>query len=365
MPKLGPSWSGNTDLQVVLDAFVDGVVVIDDEGQIAYLNESASRLLELSASSAVGSKIDRFFEVDDALVNLVEGVCTSGRGRMEGGREVRLRRGESLLLDISVSPILAADGSRVGVLVVLCDRRVQRSAEQEASVREQLQAFGRFAAGIAHEVKNPLAGIQGMAELLAARVYENRSRESAELIVREVRRIATLVDDLLVFSGSGSLQYADVNIHQVLDDVVALVSAESSERVRFDRQYDPSIPYFRADPGRLVQVFLNITRNALQAVGSHGYICVSTRMAMPPNLMVRKGRPVPTVLATVKDSGPGIAPELLEKVTTPLFTTRSQGTGLGLSVAQHWISRHNGTLRLESEVGSGTSVHIALPLVRR
>lgn len=355
----------------ILDAFVEGVVVLNSEQRIERINESASRILDLSASSALGRSLGSFLPAEDDLMRLVEGVVRSGRGRVEAGRPARGMHRDSLILDMSAYPILDRNGLSQGVLVVLKDRTLERHAEKEQSARAQLSAFGRFAAGIAHEVKNPLAGIRGMAELLANRVAEPRAKQSAELIVREAIRIATLVDDLLVFSGNGSLRTSEVNIHQVLDDVVTLVSSEVPDLVSFEREYDPSIPYFRADQDRLVQVFLNITRNALQAVvGSQpspgtGRIRIVTRMAMPPNLMVRQGRPVPTILVAVEDNGPGIPSELIEKVTTPLFTTRSQGTGLGLSVAQHWVSRHEGTLRLNSEVGRGTSVHIALPLVRR
>ena len=353
------------ELSVVLDAFLEGVVVLNSDRNVDRLNEEASRILETSSEAARGKTFEYVFGSRRTLTRLVESVFVSGRAVIERGHQTERRRGGGILvLDISVSPILERDGAPIGVLVVLKDRTLQEQVEREQSAREQLNAFGRFATGIAHEVKNPLAGIRGMAELLAARSTETKAKESAELIVREVGRIAGLVDDLMVFAQGGALRPVPTNIHQILDDVVHLVSAEGSEAIRFKRRYDPSIPLFDVDADRLMQVFLNLVRNARQALGQEGTICLSTRMAMQGHLIVRQGRPTPTVVVTVADDGPGIPPELIQKVMTPLFSTRVGGTGLGLAVAQHWVSRHEGTMRLESDIGKGTRVHVALPMIR-
>jgi two-component system nitrogen regulation sensor histidine kinase GlnL len=351
------------DLQAVLDAVLSGVVVLDADGRIELLNVEASRILEVSDAAALGEPLQGFFPPGHMLARVAAVVRASGRAAVESGIVPRLRSAEPLLVDVAASPILDALGEADGVVLALRDRTIQHSLEQEETDRERLNAFGRFAAGIAHEVKNPLAGIRGMAELLAARAADTTTREAAELIVREAGRIAALVDDLMVFTQGDSVRFSETNIHRVLDDVLDLVAMEAaSGSVQIERRFDPSIPPLAADADRLTQVFLNLARNSLQALGGEGHLVIETRMTLHHRLTLESGRSVPTLLVSVMDDGPGIAPELLAKVVTPLFTTRTSGTGLGLAVAQHWVARHDGTLRIESAPGEGTRVRVSLPL---
>jgi two-component system, NtrC family, nitrogen regulation sensor histidine kinase GlnL len=132
--------------------------------------------------------------------------------------------------------------------------------------------------------------------------------------------------------------------------------------VKLERSFDPSIPELRADPDRLTQVFLNLGRNALQALEGEGTLLVETRMALDQRLPSERGAPVPTVAVTVADDGPGIEPEVFEQLSTPFFTTRAGGTGLGLAVSRHWVARHGGALRLESEPGRGTRARVFVPV---
>ncbi len=190
--------------------------------------------------------------------------------------------------------------------------------------------------------------------------------DAAELIVREVDRIVTLVDDLMVFTHSEDLRLAPVNIHFVLDGVLDLLVMDPlGARVRLERRFDPSIPELLADADRLTQVFLNLARNALQAMeNTGGALAITTRMSLDHHLFAAGAEHTPTLLVEVQDDGAGIAPAVLERLATPFFTTRPGGTGLGLAVSRHWVSRHGGTLRIESAPGQGTCVRVALPLRR-
>jgi two-component system nitrogen regulation sensor histidine kinase GlnL len=251
-------------------------------------------------------------------------------------------------------------------VIVLRDRTIQKSLEDMVEDRESISAFGNIAAGIAHEVKNPLGGIRGAAELLVARTEEDRTREIAEMIVREVERIAALVDDLMVFTPGDAVRYGPVNIHRVLDDVLELMALDPiSETVQFQRHYDPSIPELLADGDRLAQVFLNLCRNAVQAMAPEpGSLIVRTRMPLDHRLSGAHGNSIPTLVVEIADNGPGIPNEVLNKLATPFFTTRADGTGLGLAVSRNWVSRHGGALRIESAVGKGTTAKVSLPLRR-
>jgi two-component system nitrogen regulation sensor histidine kinase GlnL len=249
---------------------------------------------------------------------------------------------------------------------VLRDRTFQRALEEADSQRDQLAGFAQIAAGIAHEVKNPLGGIRGAAEIFGARSRDPKSVDAAALIVREVDRIAALVDELMVFTHGGDLHSQPVNIHRILDDVLDLASQDRlASGTRIERSFDPSIPEFAADPGRLTQVFLNLVRNALQALaGRAGGLRIETRMPLDQRLIGERGMRLPTLVVTISDDGPGIPAGVLQRLGTPFFTTRPKGTGLGLAVARHWVSRHGGMLQIESQEGRGTRARVSLPVRR-
>jgi two-component system, NtrC family, nitrogen regulation sensor histidine kinase GlnL len=354
------------DLRSLLDALPDGLVAVDARGHVERVNAEACRLLEISDDDAEGEPpLACVVGEEHPLVRIARHVLASGGTHVES--EVRLlRRGaEALVVDVAASPLFDADDAPSGAILVLRDRTIQRSLQEWLTERERLDAFGEIAAGIAHEVRNPLGGIRGAAEILSARATDARSRDAAALIVREVDRIATLVDDLMIFEQGGALSLAPLNIHRVLDDVLDLLSMDPlGAGVKLTREFDPSIPEILGDADRLVQVFLNLGRNALQALDGEGRLLIETRTTLDHRLGTATGPRLPGVVVTVEDDGPGIPPELRAKVTTPFFTTRRGGTGLGLAVAGHWVARHGGTLRIGDAPGGGTRVRVSLPLRR-
>ena len=266
---------------------------------------------------------------------------------------------------MSLSPLSRGETANGrGALVTLRDRTVSRQLHKIASERDRLEAFGHIAAGIAHEVKNPLGGIRGAAELLATWSSESRAEQAAGLIVSEVDRIIALVDELMVFARNDHLADAEMNIHRVLDTVLDLLAVDTlAKSVEIHRNYDPSIPEFAGDPDRLTQVFLNLGRNALQAMRGPGdRLSVTTRMNLGRRIRGPDGRPISAIDVEFADTGPGIDSEILEQLATPLFTTRADGHGLGLAVARHWLMRHAGTLELRSTPGLGTTAIATLPL---
>ena len=197
------------------------------------------------------------------------------------------------MVDVAASPLFDDAGPPSGAVLALRDRTIQKTLEKRVADRESIAAFGDIAAGIAHEVKNPLGGIRGAAEILASRSEEPRTKEIAEIIVREVERIAALVDDLMVFTPGDAVSFEPVNIHRLLDEVLELLSLDPiSEGVEIQRRYDPSIPELMADGDRLAQVFLNLARNALQAMAPDGgTLVVRTRMPLDHRLSDEGGAP--------------------------------------------------------------------------
>jgi len=354
------------DLRDVLDAILAGVVVVDTEGIVEQLNSAACGILEHSAHAAVGSPVERLLGPSHALARLGRKVLATGIASSENSQEIESRFHEGLRVDVAASPLFDETGALDGAVLVLRDRSAQRRLERFEAERERLDFFGRIAAGLAHEVKNPLGGIRGAGELLSLRAEDGKTRETADLIVRESTRIANLVDDFMVFARGDRLRLAALNLHRILDRVLDLLAHDPlSGHCSIERAYDPSIPDLLADADRLVQVFLNLIRNALQAMeGGGGHLTLTTRVILDHRVFTESGEKIPTVATWIRDTGPGMDEEELRQATTPFFTKRPGGTGLGLSVAEYWVSQHGGTLLLESAPGEGTTVRVTLPLRR-
>ncbi len=352
------------DLSGVLDAVLAGVVVLDADGVVELVNSASCRILESSADSVRGLPVERLLGKDHPLAHLARSVFASGRSAAENGCPVERRFEPDFSVDIAASPLFDARGAMDGVVLMLRDSTIQSRLQRQVAEREHLSAFGRIAAGVAHEVKNPLGGIRGAAEILASRSDDAKTIDAAALIVREVERIANLVDDLMVFTQGVDLRLAPLNIHRILDDVLDLLAMDPlSAGVEVTRSFDPSIPEMLADANRLTQVFLNLARNALQAMeGEPGTLTISTRMLLDHRLISEDGEALPAIVVELADTGPGIPADLLDKLATPFFTTRPGGSGLGLALSRNWVARHDGALRIDSRPGEGTRVCVELPL---
>lgn len=352
------------DLTGVLDAVLAGIVVLDARGRLELLNAMACRIVEQSPEALQGQPVERLLGAVHPLARLARSVLASGRSAAESGCRVARPVRPDLSLDIAASPLFDDAGQCNGAVIFLRDSTLQSGLQRLVSEREHLSAFGRIAAGVAHEVKNPLGGIRGAAEILASRAADTKTLDAAELIVREVDRIASLVDDLMIFAHGGVLNLTDVNIHRVLDEVLELLAMDPlSQGVAVERLFDPSIPEVRIDADRMTQVFLNLARNALQAMeGRPGTLTIRTGMRLDRRITTPGGEQFPALRIELADTGPGIAEDALEQLATPFFTTRSDGTGLGLAVARHWVTRHDGSLRVENRAEGGARALVELPL---
>lgn len=354
------------DLQHVLDALLDGVVVIDLQGRVESVNPEASRILETSPDASCGRPPGRVLGEAHPVVALVDEVLATGRGAVASEQEIERRFEDDLLVDVAVTPLFDDAGVVDGAILLLRDRTIRSSLQEAVAERERLELFGRVAAGIAHEVKNPLGGIRGAGEILAARAVDSKTREAARLIVREAKRISSLVEDFMVLARGDRLRLENVNVHQILDEVLDLLRCDPiAEGIAVERLFDPSIPEIAGDRDRLSQVFLNLARNAFEAMSeSGGRLTIRTRMILDHRLMTGQRIPGPTLAVELRDTGPGIDPEVMQQVATPFFTTRRSGTGLGIPIAEHWLSAHGGRLRVRSRLGEGTQVVALLPLRR-
>jgi len=243
------------------------------------------------------------------------------------------------------------------VLVELRQIDYQLRIEQEEHLITQQQATHELVRGLAHEIKNPLGGLRGAAQLLEQEIKDDALLEYTQIIISEADRLRALMDSMLGPNELPKIQA--VNIHQILERVRDLVQAEAGRKLRFHHDYDPSLPDLQADPDLLLQALLNIVRNAAQALGNDGDIAVRTRVQRNFNIGSSRHRLVARIEIT--DNGPGIAEDLHKQIFYPMITGRSDGTGLGLSIAQALISRHQGLIECNSQPGN-TVFTILLPL---
>jgi len=354
----------NIDLQGIFDALLEGVVVLDEDDRIEFLNAEAARLLGAPGEIPSGKRLSEALGPDHPVSQIIERVRRSGRASIHDEVEFPHRLAPPIPVDVSASIVGDHGDGPSGIAVAMRDRSAARSLREEIRERERQESYGHIAAGIAHEVKNPLGGIRGAAELLQLSAKDDRGRKAAGLIVGEVDRISSLVDELMIFARGDALELESMNIHRPLDSLLDLLELESGyEEIEIERLYDPSLPELQADPARLQQAFLNLARNAMQAMEeTGGKLTLSTRMTLENRLVGPDGRAQPTLEVVIQDDGPGIPSEIQHRLATPFFTTKRKGTGLGLSVARHWIRRHGGRLRIESIQGEGTRMVVDLPL---
>ena len=340
--------------QRVLGNLSTAVLIFDSSLRLTYINPAGEMLFAVSERQLIGQEVGSLFVCSDQtaaqhMLNARE----SGRPFTE--REITLlMAGREVTVDCTVVPFTDVKG---GMLVELqqVDRQLRISREER--LLSQHEATRDMVRGLAHEIKNPLGGLRGAAQLLAAELPTADLREYTEVIISEADRLQSLVDRML--GPNQRSVYADVNIHQVLERVRQLVEAESGPGLRIQRDYDPSIPLLRADADQLIQAFLNLVRNAARAVGGQGNIVLRSRVQRQFTIGNHRHRLVAQI--DVIDDGPGIPDELRERLFYPLVSGSVEGAGLGLSIAQSLVHRHRGLIECTSKPGE-TVFTVLLPV---
>lgn len=279
------------------------------------------------------------------------------RARTEGAtiglRSLQLKTfGRELDLDCRATPL---EG---GVLLELHDHARERRIVRESQLRAGQRVSRQIVRQLAHEVKNPLGGMRGAAQLLDRRLPTNELRRYTEIIIAEADRLAALVDRVL--SAGGVRREEVLNPHELTEHVAELIAAEAPAGVELSRDYDPSLPPIRVDRDHLVQALLNVARNALQAVGTRGRIVIRTRAIANSVIGGQFHRLVDSI--EIEDNGPGIPEEMQENIFFPLVTSKVDGSGIGLTVALDLVSRNGGILEFDSCPGS-TVFRLRLPAI--
>jgi two-component system nitrogen regulation sensor histidine kinase GlnL len=326
--------------------------VLDEDLAVAYLNSAAESLLGVSSRRIAGRPIGELLHPSNELVALCRRALDTGL--TFGLRELTARAGDrELVLDCRAAPL----EQERSLLLELLDTERDRKVRREAALVAQQQLSRRIIRQLAHEVKNPLGGLRGAAQLLERQLPQPELKAYTRVIIEEADRLAALVDGIL--RAGGAPRTEEVNLHRITEHVAQLIEAEKPTRVEIVRDYDPSLPPVHVDRNQMIQAFLNLARNALQAVGDSGRITFRTRALSNLTLGGEQHRLV--LSAEVEDNGPGIPDELKETIFYPLVTGRPTGTGLGLTIAQDLVSRNGGLIEFSSQPGR-TVFNMRLPV---
>src|SRR5580658_531262 len=343
----------------LLDALVTGVFLLDQDLQVAYLNTAAQTLLSLSPNQALGQRITELTRGAETLMPLFDRARFGGEGVVQRELAWPAPGDVDRILDCAVTQVTIGQESRL--LLEIEDITQHRRLTRENALLAQLGGSRLMVRQLAHEIKNPLGGLRGAAQLLERELLDPALREYTRVIISEADRLTNLLDSMLGPGRPPAKQL--INVHELLERVYHLLRSEAPEGVVVDRDYDPSLPPLTVDPNHIIQAMLNLGRNAIQALSSGEVqsprLILRTRAATNVSVGAQRHRLVASI--QFEDNGPGVLNEIRETIFYPLVSGRADGSGLGLGIAQDLVSRHGGLIEFDSAPGR-TIFLISLPM---
>jgi len=330
----------------LIDAIATGVVQVTAAGEIEWLNAAAEHLLGVSLKRARGQRVCDLAPGLQDLETMLERARSTGQSF---GRELGIpapqRDGSELAVTVRVSPL--ADSAAGGLIVEFSDFTQRNTIDRENTLISQHGVSRKMIRQLAHEIRNPLGGLRGAAQLLERELPREELKEFTRVIIGEADRLAALMDSLL--GPARRPQMAEANVHEILEHVATLLQNETSPQQQIFRDYDPSLPLLWMDRNQITQALLNLGRNAIQATAGEGKLILRTRVHT--NFMVNQVSHRLVVSIEFEDDGSGVPQEIRETLFYPLVSGREDGTGLGLPLAQELVSRHQGLIEFTSEPG--------------
>ena len=351
---------------LIVENVGEAVIALDPQERISLFNSAAQTMTGMSEKQCLGRVFSECFGHQKILCRLVEKALSAGRSISDHETVELQRKKKSFPVSATVSPLFTPNGEQRGAVLIMRDLTQIRTLEDAIRRADRLSMVGTMAAGLAHEIKNPLGGIKGAAQLLQMELDSNSPlMEYPRVMIRETDRVNKIIEELLDLSRPKPGSRNEVNLGKIINEIVLLQRQSFNEKgVTFKIYLDPSIPPILGDKNLLTQLFLNLIKNAGEAVGQNGEIRVTTRIDSDYHLSSPGERAVPLVQVIIEDNGPGIPPEQRERIFTPFYTTKNTGTGLGLATCQKIISDHDGLLSLKNRKEGGSSFTISLPLHR-
>jgi two-component system nitrogen regulation sensor histidine kinase GlnL len=364
MNLLDPTTLKAKAAELVLDTLRRPVIMVGPAGHIVYANADAEDFFRSSANSLAKMTIERLAPFGSPLLALVEQV----RERRAPMNEYRVdiaspRIGTDKLVDVYVAPVIELPGS---VVVMFQERSMAEKIDRQMTHRGAARSVTGLAAMLAHEIKNPLSGIRGAAQLLELGANDE-DRALTRLITDETDRIVALVDRMEIFSDERPIDRHPVNIHVVLDRVKAIATNGFARNIRIFETYDPSLPMVHANRDQLIQLFLNLVKNAAEAIGDNPNGEITLTTAFRPGIRVSvpgsSERVSLPLEFRVQDNGCGVSEDILPILFDPFITTKPNGTGLGLALVAKIVGEHGGIIECDS-TPRGTTFRILMPAWR-
>lgn len=338
-----------------LEHLSTAIVLLDGSFRVTYANPAAENLFEVSLNNIAGLPLEQSFGAAASLIAAAEQAFIGNTSITE--HELNLASAGNIAFSVSctMTPVEIGD---VRLIMEFHQIDKQLKIAREERMLLQQQANRELVRNLAHEIKNPLGGLRGAAQLLELELPKPELREYTQVIIKEADRLQSLMDSLL--TPHRLPKYRQVNIHEVLERVRSLLLAEHPQGITIRRDYDTSLPDISGDQEQLIQVVLNIARNAAQAMGGEGEIILRTRVARQVTLARKRHRLA--IMVQIIDNGPGIPESIREKIFYPLVSGREGGSGLGLTLAQTFVAQHHGSIECDSQPGR-TCFTILLPVI--
>ncbi|MCZ6555536.1 MAG: ATP-binding protein [Candidatus Dadabacteria bacterium] len=340
----------------IFDAFPESIIIIDKNFLILDMNDNAETTFRISRQKAQGRATNLFMPIE--MEQLAKRAILEERTIVGDETNPTLRSGDKISIQAIASPLFTIKGNIKGVILQIKDMTATKFLSSKSIQEISTSRFETLMSGLAHELKNPLSGIRGAAQLLADETENIETIKCAEIITKEADRLKSLLDSLKQLEPFAEELLEPLDIHDILMEIIYLESlSDTNKNIQYKQNYDITLPPVQGDRNSLKQVFLNLIKNASQAIEVKGKIEVSTRWITEHKLKGQKA-----ISVEIEDNGNGIARESLEKIFSPFYTTRKEGSGLGLFLAYQIIAKHGGAVLVESEPGKGTVFKVYLPV---
>ena len=350
--------------QNIYSSLIDGVILVSQEGNILSANMAAEEMFQQSRDSFMGKSVTGLIPDQANILEKIQDTFVNETSFRDieclGLRKINSTR---FPISLILSPFLSSEGQHQGVVIQVRDMSLFKELEETSRQLEHISSLGVLSLGMAHEIKNPLVAIGGSAQLLRSRLDNPEHKEFLDVVIEEVNRINRMVERMLSLARPSKLEVKEVNIHKVLEEILLLEKKSLNGKISFDQEYDPSLPPVEADEDQLKQVFINLIRNAIESMPNGGKITMGTRISSNYSVKTSKTpQPRQDIIIEIADTGSGISEEHLKNLFTPFHTTKSKGNGLGLPISLKIIEDHQGTIKVLSEKGKGTTVQVYLPV---
>lgn len=355
---------GNTHFfEHIFSSFIDGVVLVSPNGTVEKANPAIEEMFRSSIESLTGKPLTELFSEQSEINAKVQETLTSGISfRDIRGQGYRKTSHSTFPVSVTVSPYMNNGVPAQGAVLHVRDMSLFKELEESSKRMDELSHLGVLSLGMAHEIKNPLVAISGSAQLLRKRLPDQHHK-FLDVVIKESDRINRMMERMLDFARPTQLELKLLNIHQILEEILLLEKKSAHANIQFIQNYDPSLPQVEGDEDQLKQVFLNLIRNAQEAMPEGGTLELLTRIHSNYTIKTEiHPNSRQAILVEIRDSGPGIGEEDLNNIFTPFHTTKSKGSGLGLPLSLKIVENHKGKMSVQSEIGKGTRAQVFLPV---